>query len=146
MARRSSRVNGRTARLSRSPLGRDRVVDDPIRRRGSPLDLRGDHERRRVSHLVYKAMSAAEAAPSVAAETLRRDVREAVAATARAVRRGSSADEELLRRVDQIRGWILAARIIESPIAASQDPGQTPSHRAVFTHTIADAVWSKRRL
>ena len=93
-------------------------------------------------------MSAAQAAPLVAAEMLRRDVREAVGATARAVRRGSSADEELLRRVDQIRGWILAARIIESPTTASQDPGrtrQTPADRAVLTHTIADAVWSKRR-
>ena len=59
MKRRSPSATGRTARLTRSPLGRDRTRDDTLRRR-SPLDIRSDRERSRISKMmVYKAMSEA---------------------------------------------------------------------------------------
>ena len=144
MKRRSPRVTGRTARLTQSPLGRDHKGKDRLKR-GSPLDVRGDRERDRISKMVHTAMSQANGNPIAASSSLRREARERLAAAARAARQNANGDEELLRCIDMIRSRIMTARQIEPHATEKAETPKTAIDRTTLTQTIADAVWSKRR-
>ena len=145
MKRRSPRVTGRTARLTRSPLGRDGTRADTFRR-GSPLDIRSDWERNRISKMVYKAMSEANADPNAASSALRREAREHLGTAARAARQNANGDEQLLLCIDAIRSRIMTAREIEPHATETAETPKRAIDRTTLTQTIADAVGSKQRV
>ena len=144
MKRRSPRVTGRTARLTRSPLGRDGASRDGPGK-GSPLDIRGDREQKRISRSVYKAMAEANRDPIAATSALRREAREHLARAATAARQNAAGDEQVLRCIDTIRNRIMTARKIDPHASGASETPKRAIDRTTLTQTIADTVWSKRR-
>ena len=142
--RRSPRATGRTARLTRSPLGRDRARDDTLTK-GSPLDIRSDRERNRISKMVHQAMSKANGNPTAATSALRREAQEHLETAARAARQNANGDEQLLLCIDAIRRRILTAREIEPHATETAEAPERAIDRTTLTQTIADGVGSKRR-